>query len=79
MEEETKEVWYEIAVSYTDDKGTETIERKTYLNEAIDYAKNCSELQNENVDFVFVDKWYYYEDKTYKDYTFKSQIIINNQ
>jgi hypothetical protein len=29
MEEETKEVWYEIAVSYTDDKGTETIERKT--------------------------------------------------
>jgi hypothetical protein len=73
--EEIKEVWYEVAVSYTNDDGTETIERKNSLYKAINYAKNCSELQNENVDFVFVDRWCSNGINVEKDDTFKSQII----
>ena len=75
---EIKEVWYEVAVSYTNDEGTETIEKKNSLYKAINYAKNCSELQNKNVDFVFVDRWYYDGSNVEKDDTFKSQIITKN-
>lgn len=75
---EIKETWYEVAVSYTNDDGTETIERKTTLNEAIDYAKNCSELKDKDVDFVFIDKWNYDGNDVHMDNTFKSQIITKN-
>ena len=53
-----KNEWYEIAVSYTDDGGTESIESKDTLEEAIAYAKNCDALEREYVDSLFIDKWY---------------------
>ena len=58
-----KNEWYEIAVSYTDDGGTETIESKYTLEEAIAYAKNCDELNWDEVEFMFIDRWYYDIDK----------------
>ena len=58
-----KNEWYEIAVSYTDDGGTESIESKDTLEEAIAYAKNCDELKWDDVKFVFIDRWYYDIDK----------------
>ena len=58
-----KSEWYEIAVSYTDDGGTESIESKDTLEEAIAYAKNCDELKWDDVKFVFIDRWYYEPDK----------------
>tara|TARA_Y100000310_G_C20501580_1_gene724265 strand:- start:265 stop:492 length:228 start_codon:yes stop_codon:yes gene_type:complete len=54
---ETKQ-WYEIAVSWKDDGGTQTIECMDNLNQAMDYARTCSELKESDVDFVFIDKWY---------------------
>ena len=58
-----KNEWYEIAVSYTDDGGTETIESKNTLEEAISHAKNCDELNWDEVEFMFIDRWYYDIDK----------------
>ena len=55
--------WYEIAVSYTDEGGTETIESKYTLEEAIAYAKNCDELKWDEVQFMFIDRWYCDTDK----------------
>lgn len=54
-----KTTWFEIAVSYTDEGGTETIESKDSLEDAIVYAESCDELKWDYVDFVFIDKWYY--------------------
>ena len=39
--------WYEVALSYINDGGTESI----------DYANNCTELKEDSVEFVFIDKW----------------------
>ena len=72
---EKKEAWYEVAVSYTNDDGTETLERKDSLKDAMQYAKNCSELQNENVDFIFIDRWCYDGSDARLDHTFNAQII----
>ena len=58
-----KNEWYEIAVSYTDEGGTETIESKYTLEEAIAYAKNCDELKWDEVKFMFIDRWYCDTDK----------------
>jgi len=78
-EEERDTYWYEVAVSYTNDEGTETIERKPSLNEAIDYAQKCELLHDDGVDFVFVDKWFCdSKGEVVKDDKFKS-LIINNK
>ena len=76
-----KNEWYEIAVSYTDDGGTETIESKDSLKEAITYAENCDELKLDDVEFIFIDRWYYDKDK-YGDENHRyeeSAIIIDKE
>ena len=57
------EKWYEVAVSYTDDGGTETIATFDTLKEAKEYAENCDALEREYVDFLFIDKWYSEDDE----------------
>jgi len=65
------EKWYEVAVSYVDDCGTETIEWFYKLKEAKEYTNNCDALERKYVDFVFIDKWYSKDgDNAYKDRTF---------
>ena len=58
-----KNEWYEIAVSWTEDASTESIESKDTLEEAIAYAKNCDELKWDEVQFMFIDRWYCDTDK----------------
>lgn len=70
-----EEKWYEVAVSYIHDNGTETIERKPSLVEAIDFAQKFKpEL---DVDFVFIDRWFcdYEGNNSGKDDEFKTLII----
>lgn len=61
--------WYEVAVSYKDDHGTETIATFDTLKKAKEYAKNHNDLSEsfmelwEEVDFIFIDRWYYDKDK----------------
>ena len=65
------EKWYEVAVSYKDDHGTETIATFDTLKEAKQYADKPQQIKKEiwskeiqpysiweEVDFIFIDKWY---------------------
>ena len=73
-----KNEWYEIAVSYTDDGGTESIESKDTLEEAIAYAKNCDELKWDEVEFMFIDRWWCDTDK-YSNTKFDEPAVIINK
>ena len=53
-----KNEWYEIAVSYTDDGGTESIESKDTLEEALKFANSTDRIKDDDVGFIFIDKWY---------------------
>ena len=53
-----KNEWYEIAVSYTDDGGTESIESKDTLEEALKFANSTDRIKDDDVEFIFIDKWY---------------------
>ncbi len=70
-----EEKWYELAVSYIHDNGTETIERKPSLDEAIDFAQKFKPALD--VDFVFIDRWFvdYKGNTSGKDDEFKTLII----
>ena len=50
--------WYEVAVSYTEDGSTETIESYDTLEEAKEFANKTSIINEEHIDFIFIDKWY---------------------
>ena len=60
--------WYEVAVSYKDNHGTETISTFDKLKDAKEYAKNPNDFSEsfmelwEEVDFIFIDKWYTEDD-----------------
>ena len=67
--------WYEVAVSYVDNCGTETIATFDTLKEAKLYAEDCNDLNDEGVDFVFIDKWYAEEGgSAFKEDSFKAII-----
>ena len=54
------EKWYEVAVSYVDDGGTETIATFDTLKDAKNYASSDdgkSLVSESSVDFVFIDRW----------------------
>ena len=47
--------WYEVALSYTQEGGTETIQSFKNLEQAKRFANNVILL--DDIDFVFIDKW----------------------
>ena len=52
------EKWYEVAVSYVDDCGTETIATFDKLKDAKQYITKEDILSWDSVEFAFIDKWY---------------------
>ena len=73
-----KTEWYEIAVSYTDEGGTESIESKDTLVEAIKFVANCDEFKWDEVEFMFIDRWWCDADK-YSNTKFDEPAIIINK
>ena len=71
------EKWYEVAVSYVDDCGTETIATFDKLKDAKQYIIKEDILSWDSVEFAFIDKWYAeegggaWEDKTFKPIIYK--------
>ena len=58
-----------------------SIESKDTLEEAIAYAKNCDELKWDEVQFMFIDRWYCDTDK-YGEQNLKFDepaVIINKE
>ena len=51
------EKWYEVAVSYVDDCGTETIATFDKLKDAKQYITEENILSWDSVEFAFIDKW----------------------
>ena len=76
-----KNEWYEIAVSYTDEGGTETIESKYDLEDALKFAENTNVINDDDIDFIFIDKWYAHgeEKQSFEDYAFKTIRFNKNQ
>ena len=75
---ELQEEWYEVAVSYTDNGGTETIHSTDHKWSAVTYAREYSKTKDEGIDFVFIDKWYTEVDNhphPIKDNSFNAIII----
>ena len=52
------EKWYEVAVSYVDDCGTETIATFDKLKDAKQYIIKEDILSWDSIEFAFIDKWY---------------------
>ena len=73
-----KNEWYEIAVSYTDDGGTESVESKDTLVEAIKFVANCDEFKWDEVEFMFIDRWWCDADK-YSNTKFDEPAIVFNK
>ena len=73
-----KNEWYEIAVSYIDDGGTESVESKDTLAEAIKFVANCDEFKWDEVEFMFIDRWWCDADK-YSNTKFDEPAIIFNK
>ena len=73
-----KNEWYEIAVSYIDDGGTESVESKDTLAEAIKFVANCDEFKWDEVEFMFIDRWWCDTDK-YSNTKFDEPAIVFNK
>jgi len=71
------EKWYEVAVSYVDNCGTETIATFDKLKDAKQYIAEEDILSWDSVGFAFIDKWcaedggIAWEDKTFKPIIYK--------
>jgi hypothetical protein len=55
MEKLIQAEWYEVAVSYIEDGGTETIESFYKLDDAKKFVKTYK--MGEHIEFLFIDKW----------------------
>jgi len=54
--------WYEVAVSYVDNCGTETIATFDKLKDAKQYIIKEDILSWDSIEFAFIDKWYTEDD-----------------
>ena len=72
---EFEKEWYEIAVSYNDDAGTETGETSDNLKDAKKIGKTIDKNKSDNIDFVFIDKWYCFDGENQRVDEFETVII----
>ena len=72
---EFEKEWYEIAVSYNDDAGTETVETSDNLKDAKKIGKTIDKNKSDNIDFVFIDKWYCFDGENQRVDEFETVII----
>ena len=74
------EKWYEVAVTYVDDCGTETIATFDKLKDAKQYITEENILSWDSVGFAFIDKWYAKEGgSAFKDYNFDAITYKENK